>query len=252
MRDYSFMSDLTSMIRDDSGEFRAKSNDWHSRLAGILIGLSERYSSELRKLELVPLEDGSWVSASGRQILFPANKKEFELPGGLELMVVDSNAAADPARRNLYNFLGVGDLRQEPIVQHIQDLHMKHGGSFKVVSREQLLSQVKFLYSADWENPAFQRFWFMSESGQRLHGSQLYQDSSKPHSATRYFRKNRTKFPFIHEDYMVGPADNNRLWTKWLEEKMDIASIPRLVQTTPDRGFRLSEDFEYIIKTFPS
>jgi hypothetical protein len=33
---------------------------------------------------------------------------------------------------------------------------------------------------------------------------------------------------------------------------MEVATMPRLVQPTTDRGFKLSEDFEFIIKNFPS
>jgi len=33
---------------------------------------------------------------------------------------------------------------------------------------------------------------------------------------------------------------------------MEVATMPRLVRRTPDGGFQISEDFEFIIKNFPS
>jgi len=251
MGEMSFMAELSSMMQNANKEFRAKPDDWHSHLAGILVRLSEYYFAELGNLALIPLADGSWVSATGNQILFPADRNDLKLPGGLKILVVDSKAAADPARRNLYKFLGVDDLRQEPIIKHVQDLHETSDKNIRLIPVRDLASQIKFLFSHDWKNPTFQRFWFTSEYRQRVQGCQLYQDSSKVHSATRYFRANRKKFPFIHKLYLEDVADVS-IWAKWLEEKMEVATIPRLVQATPEKGFTLSEDFEYIIKTFSS
>ena len=250
MSEFVFFLELKSLLLNSMDKFKAKSNAWHSHLATILMRLSQQHSSQLRDLTLVPLSDNSWVAAGCRQILFPANKAEFELPGGLELSVVDSAAASDPERRKMFKYLGVGDLEQEPVVRHIEDLHLKSNSSS--ITHAALVSQIKFLYSAGWKNPTFQRFWFTSESGQRLRGLQLYQDSSKPHSATKYFGAYRSKFRFIHKDYMAAVGANRDMWTRWLEERMGVATIPRLVTPTSYRGFKLSEDFEFVIKNFPS
>jgi hypothetical protein len=51
---------------------------------------------------------------------------------------------------------------------------------------------------------------------------------------------------------LVAAGKDRGLWITWLEEKMEVATMPKLVQSTPDRGFQLSEDFEFIIKTFAS
>jgi hypothetical protein len=158
MSDYAFFLELTSLLRNAVGEFKAKPNDWHSHLASILIRLPQTYSSQLASLPLVPLSDGSWMAARGRQILFPSTMAEFELPGGLKLSVVHSGAAADPKRRNLFKLLGVGDLnKKEPIIRHIQDLHISNRTNSSSLSRAALISQIKFLYSM-WKNPTFQ--WF--------------------------------------------------------------------------------------------
>lgn len=48
--------------------------------------------------------------------------------------------------------------------------------------------------------------------------------------------------------------DNNRddSWAIWLEKKMEVATMPRLVKDMADGGFDLSDDFAFIIKNFPS
>lgn len=247
-----FFQEFSAFLQASIGDFKKKSNAWHSHLAEILVRLSAAHSPQLPSLMLVPLSNGSWAAAAGRQILFAGDEAEFELPGGLQLSVVQTEAAADPARRKLFKTLGVGDLAQEPVVRHVQELHRDGRASSKDVTSAALISQIKFLYSANWTNPTFQRFWFISESGQRFHGSQLYQDSSKPHSATKFFGAHRKKFPFIDKGYLAAGGKNDGNWTKWLEEKMEVATIPRLIQRTVEGGFALSDDFEFIIKNFPS
>jgi hypothetical protein len=248
-----FFSELTSLIENAGVEFKKKSDAWHSHLASILTTFPQSYSSQLAKLALVPLSDGSWVSSGGRQILFPSTQSEFELPGGLELSVVLNRAASDPASQKFFKFLGVGDLAEEPIVRHIGDLHSNGRASSHLLSRPALISQIQFLYSVAWKNPRCQHFWFSSESGQRLLGSQLYQDSTRPFSASYFFAvKHRGRFQFIHKDYAMKKGDERGGWNRWLEEKMGVATMPRLVQMTNDGCFKLSEDFEFIIKNFPS
>jgi hypothetical protein len=203
-----FILELKSLLSNATAEFKAKSDAWQSHLASTLMHFPEAYSSDLAGLAVVPLSDGTWVAARERQILFPFTKAEFDLPGGLELSVVHDGAASDPNRRKLFKFLGVGDFKQEPVVRHIGDLHANGRASSHLVSRGAIVSQIKFLYSVGWKNPTYQRFWFSSESGQRLHGSQLYQDSSRPLSASHFFNgKHRGKFQFIHRDYI--PTDGN-------------------------------------------
>ena len=250
MSEFAFFYELKTLLINCPENIKAKSTAWHSHLATLLMRLSPIYSSQLGDLALVPLTDGSLVAANGRQILFPANKAEFELPGGLELSVVDSGAASDPERRKLFRFMGVGDLEQEPVVRHIEVLHAKPNSSS--IPHVALVSQIKFLYAVGWRNPAFQKLWFTSESGQRFRGSQLYQDSSKPHSATKFFGAHRSKFRFIHKDYLAAEGANRDGWITWLETVMDVATMPRLIQATQDKGFKLSDDFEFIIKHSPS
>lgn len=253
MSEVTFFSELRTMFKDPKGDFKNKSDAWHSHLADILIRFGKSYQSQLLDLPLVPLENGTWAAATGNDIVFPATKAEFELPTGLRLLVVDSKAMKDPMRRKLFTILGVGDLKQGPVVRHIQELHST-GTYMTAISSSALLSQIKFLYTTGWRNPSFERFWLTSESGQRLVGSELYQESEKPFSATYFFGKHRKKFPFLDQSYLKAPSKGTtyETWTDWLEHKMDVATMPRLVQTTAERGYKLSDDFEWIIKNFPS
>jgi hypothetical protein len=255
MNEYTFILELQSLLRMAKEEFQAKSNDWHSHLATILIRMQKTYSSDISKLAIIPLSNGDWVAASGRahQILFPSSIAGIELPSGLELLVVQTAPAADSERRKLYKVLGVGDLDKEPVIRHIRYLHTnRYTANSSAGNLGEMISQIRFLYSAEFKNNTFQRFWFTAESGQKFEGSQLYQDSSKPHSATKFFGSNRSKFPFIHNTYKITAGQDCDSWSTWLEEKMDVATMPRLVQPSRDKGWEMSDHFEFIIKNFTS
>lgn len=251
MTEATFYSELTSMLKSSTTEFRSKPKEWHSHLAGVLTRLSPEFSYRLPNLPIVPLSNFTWIPAFGKFILFPASDNSFVLPGGLELLVVESIAAADPKRRKLFKVMGVGELEQAPIIQHVQELHRDGRVSRDHVTREALISQIEFLYDHQYANATCQRFWFTAESGKRFHGSQLYQHSTRPHSATQYLSKSN-KFQFLHKDYLVAGGKSMKAWSAWLEERMQVSTIPRLVELTTDGGFKFSEDFEYIIKTHKS
>ncbi|CZT44957.1 uncharacterized protein RSE6_05219 [Rhynchosporium secalis] len=210
MTEATFYLELTAMLQSSAGEFRRKCDAWQSHLAGILTRMSPGFHFRLPGLAIVPLSDGTWTNAQGQFILFPASKDQFAVPGGMDLRVVDSNAAADPRRRNLFKLMGIGELEKAPVLQHVEDLHRFASVSRGHISSQALISQIEFLYAEQYQNPNCHRFWFTTESGKRLHGSQLYQHSTRPHSATEYFANSK------------------------------------------DRGFKLSEDFEFIMKNYKS
>ncbi|KAF8849225.1 hypothetical protein BDZ45DRAFT_240473 [Acephala macrosclerotiorum] len=252
MTEFKFFDELSTMTRLASEEFKKKSNAWHSHLASILLTLGPSNSTQLADLTIVPLDNGTWIQSKNNQILFPSNRSEFELPGGLELHVVHPDAASDPIRQRFLKSLGVGDLEHEPVARHIEELHKSNRAGSSSVTRTALISQIEFLYSTEWKNPRFQQFWFTSESNVRLHGSKLYQESSKPYSASHFFGAHRKTFHFIHHDYVRNTGKDREAWSRWLEEKMEVATMPRLVEPTTDRGFIMSDDFKFIIKNFPS
>ncbi|XMA12910.1 hypothetical protein WAI453_005701 [Rhynchosporium graminicola] len=252
MTEATFYLELTAMLQSSAGEFRRNCDAWQSHLAGILTRMSPGFHFRLPGLAIVPLSDGTWTNAQGQFILFPASKDQFAVPGGLDLRFVDFNAAADPRRRNLFKLMGIGELEKAPVLQHVEDLHRFASVSRGHISSQALISQIEFLYAEQYQNPNCHRFWFTTESGKRLHGSQPYQHSTRPHSATEYFANSKGKLQFLHKDYLAFGGQGINAWCSWLEDKMQVATIPRLVELTTDRGFKLSEDFEFIMKNYKS
>jgi hypothetical protein len=111
MSELSFFVALQLMVQNTLGEFKKRPEAWHSHLAGILIIISQTYHLELFDISLVPLDNASWVWVRAKQILFPTTSAEFDLPKGLELLVMDSKLAKGFTRRKLFTNVGVGDFK---------------------------------------------------------------------------------------------------------------------------------------------
>lgn len=250
-----FLVELHWLIEKSPTEFARKSKEWHSHLADILNGLGRlRCQLRLRSLPIIPLADGKWVAADSGEIFFPFGTADFDIPGGLQLAVVDAQAAADPSREKLFRSLGVGELTRDAVINKIKAVHERSKSLVDSLSRHALVAQIKFLYDTDWKNPKCQEFWFHSESGELLRGSQLYQTNPNAPSATTILAAQRRRNRFVHTDFSPLTDQNRKTWSKWLEEEMDVATVPRLVQRSADemQAWNLSEDFELVLKTFPS
>lgn len=237
MSDTAFLLELERFIRYSREEFTAKPKHWHSLLAGVLNRLFSAHKSLLRRLPIIPLKNGTWVTADSCTILFPSTGTHIDLPNGLKLELVDAQAAADPERGPLFRSLGVSDLDQGLVITAIQAAHYEsitYTGC--KIGRNAIVSHIKYLYDVRWQNTTSQQFWFVSESGDRMFGSELYQDSSKPNSASKFFGAHRRKFPFIHNDFLSAAGNDRELWAGWLERNMQVATMPRLVQSSTSLG----------------
>ncbi|KAK2591572.1 hypothetical protein QQS21_010742 [Conoideocrella luteorostrata] len=82
--------------------------DWHQRVSNLLLSLLDKggaFSETVKKLDLVPLEDGIYVSASSVPVYFPSTKG-MRIPSDVGLKLVSKNVA-DSSSRRLFKLLGV-------------------------------------------------------------------------------------------------------------------------------------------------
>jgi len=145
----------------------------------------------VKSLPVIPLRDGRWVPGKTPHIFFPGSSSAWELPGGLGFLVVESNAGKDSRRANLYRLLGVKDSNSTEVSKLIVDTHASSTFNPDVVSRADLVSQVKFLYTSGWRNTDGKAsFWLATESDTRAKGQVLYIDNEHEpplgHSNFRY------------------------------------------------------------------
>lgn len=251
-----FLEDLKMTIEIDSKTFQERPMSWHSQLARSLVSLAtdSKYRKSLEKLCLIPLQNGGWTSARNKSIHYVENYDHADFLGNLDILVIDFAAATDLDRKNLFTNLGATHLDVSAICRRIISMHAASDFAPQSLTKDQLISQVKFLYSASWQ-PAEKNIdlWFATSKDGRCKGSKLYMsgDFQEDTPISRVFAQLRRKFPTIHDEYMKSfvTADGN--WRAWLQRTFGLSTIPRLSSTSggsEEQGSRMSEEFEFIFK----
>jgi hypothetical protein len=147
-----FVKDLTRLVRDMPTVFRSQSQEWHSNLAKCVIPLAvhEEHYPKIAALKMIPLRDGTWVSTSPENIFFPGDQYGLTVPSGIGLMIVDSDAAADLTRKQLFIGLSVKEFTTLGICKMIIHTHNDPRFSPQQIEKAALIEQAVFLYRARW------------------------------------------------------------------------------------------------------
>lgn len=219
---------------------------------------SRRIQERMIQLPLIQLRDGQWICGEGNKVFFPGDSESWEIPGGINVLVVDPEAAKDLPRTHLFRILGVKDFKINSITQLIVSNHSDKSFDPSSVSRGDLISHMHFLYTTGWRNIDGKPFWFATELDGRAPGSTLYVDDAEvENSASKFFANNRKKFQFIHPDYQNAHPRDPIGWLTWLKVNMSLSNIPRLIrpirEVTPRSWvFEMSPEFEFVINAWSS
>jgi len=215
LTDRAFLEDLEAMIAADPKGFQSRTVDWHQELAKVLLPLSrlDMLRSFLRRLPIVPLSDGTWVSASRNPVFSSSSLRLSQLPSSLSLLVVDPQASANASRRLLYQSLGISEISSPLMCRYIVDAHNSPGFKPEQLTRVDLISHATYLFQSSWQPPEDMNvdLWFATTDGGRCKGSKLYiRGDYKPNSATaRVFEKLRQRYPTIRDNYFLGPISSD-------------------------------------------
>jgi hypothetical protein len=254
-----FLNDLKALLVHHFDDFAQKPSEWHSCLAKVLNQAPTMFKSTISKLPIIHLRSGEWVSGEEKIIFFPGESRSWRVPGGIDLLVVHSEVVEeeDHARRHLFQNLGVKLFDITHITQLIERHHSDPKFKPGTTSRQDLISQVDFLFTIGWRNPNSLPFWFATEHDERARGFQLYFDAKIAHSASKFFATNRRRFHFVHPDYLSLHASDQEGWLKWLGKNMGLSDVPKLVRILSQTSrtvytFEMSPDFDFVIKSWAS
>lgn len=251
-----FLRDLASFMDGHFLEFRERPMDWHSRLAEVLLplALNPNLLPSIQKLKLVHLRDDRWVSVSEHEnsILFPGEPDGCKVPSGIDCVVVHQRAASNPLINQLYSSIGVHYFSVSRLFSFILRMHRDPNFNPRDVSRDALISQAAFLYSAGGKVDRNARIWFVSEQNDRVPASQLYMDSEEKYSASTFFVGQHSRFPFLHPGYLSAVPDDTEDWLQWLVDQLNVAIYPRIHQFISDSSFDLSDEFRFITANHPT
>lgn len=227
-----FLEDLATLINTNPHSFHARSHEWHTQLAKVLIRLSTvaELTSLIQGLAIIPLDDGTWTAARDNNIFFRTSEASLAIPAGIRVLVVDNEAGSDKDRRTLLTSLGVKTWAAPEICQLILDVHASEDFQSEQLSPAELISHTEFLFHAKWQLPKNTDLWFVTTKGERSYGRKLYISAPQnaDSAAGRAFRVLEKRFPVLHGDYLTSlPSEPEYL--DWLINNLGLSKIPRMI-----------------------
>ncbi|KAK2034152.1 hypothetical protein LX32DRAFT_722382 [Colletotrichum zoysiae] len=240
---------LVSWVRADlenATSSRMKSPDtpesWHVRAADLLNSAFVKnflvITSELTMLDLIPLEDGSWVSAVSGPTYFP-QVDGLDIPTDIGLRIV-SRRVKNERRILLFKSLGATTAEPRMVREHIlQSYKTAIPSNFTIEASKQHL---KFLYMsetlAERASP-YEAIAIFNHHGkpQRPGQQTIYLTTDNTHGAVEVFKATSPgtnpgdgaigyKVAFVNKEYFVNepaaPKGQKMSWRVWFSERLGV------------------------------
>lgn len=253
-----FLRELRDLLTSLPEICNRKTEAWRSKLAAVLSALPAELKPQLDKLPVIRLRSGHLACATAKDIFFPGTGGDWEVPGGLDLLVVHPDVVKDEAQYHLYRKLGVRNLNKADTTNLIIKKHSdRQTGRSLTISKADLVSQIRFLYDTGWRNRNLIHLWAATDQGDRALSHTLYIDHADGTTspATSFFANNRAMHKFLHPDYLAADTEDPKGWFSWLETNLRVSALPRLVTVTDSDerrlSFVMSADFAFIIDNSP-
>jgi len=193
----------------------------------------------LKQLDIIPLQDGSWVSSDSGVALYP-QYDDVAVPKDLGLRLVHPTATRNQARCAFFDNLGV--LRIDgPIVSYIRELILRQPtGPPVVVSLQSSIERMKFLFlthllHSEEDYDISDKFMVYNHLDVAIYPglNDLYISNDDPYGAELFLRQkgrrvNCVNLKYFEEIPSVAPSSNRTLH-QWMYQHLGIRQHLRLV-----------------------
>lgn len=258
-----FLQDLQAIMSSNPDSFYRRTSQWHSQFAKALISINKtsEFETVLSKLKIIPLENHKWAAAAEQLFFAPGGITDYGDLGISNLKLVSQEAVADKNRLALYQLLGIKQLDAFRMCHLIITAHASRSRADRIWTQQQLISQVKFLFTSSYQPSQKMDMWFMSSENTLTGGSQLYipGGSTEDSATSRVLEKLFKRYPTLHDDYLSdGPvtkassnivdrskgfdkktheagqgahelSSDNADWRNYLIKALHLSEIPKLV-----------------------
>lgn len=229
----------------------ALSDDWHTRVANLLVRALKAHSSSsgvarrIKHMPLVPLSDGSRLKNSASGTYFPNDSKGFAIPGDLELEIVHPKALGNPSKRALFDTLGVTHCDPSQAIEFILKKYNRPYG----VNLQNSISHLRYLFWTLGDEVSLDKRIYVMDQHERPvyralvpYGVDIIVDDLYFQTSGRCGTKELsqklendgwpTDMLFIHQAYLdaisTEAKSNGLSWEEWLERRASVRCIPRL------------------------
>jgi hypothetical protein len=202
-----FVDHFEQMVSKDEARFHAKTDEWHSEVARTLLSLIEDggLKEKLRRLPIVPLSNGKWVSATSEPRMFQEQSILGDVQVLRSLRIIHPAAMKNGNRRSLWSSLDIKPIDRQEICQYIVGAHENPVVDPMLWTRAQLVAHARFLYSSEWRPSRAVDLWVESSQAQLLRSSEAYYltDTDRDEPTTRVFKAMQFMFHVLHDDYLL-------------------------------------------------
>ncbi|KAM0283500.1 hypothetical protein ACHAQH_002451 [Verticillium albo-atrum] len=231
-----FMDEIDKLLKKHHKAFyQDQKKDWHSRFSRTL--LSPGFGSRIyrmRSLPIIPLRDKTWTSIHEGPVYFAVQSDSTLIPEGIRIRIVDPEASSDPARRQLFEQLGVTNLSRAIVTLNIVQTHSDEKFKPDGLKPATLAAHARYVFEEKWEKSVYhsQKLWFASEVGPCRRGSAMYLPLDVP-GAARGLLPNvaHRSYGFLHPAYLEIPANKTKQWHEYLVKTLMICIYPRMWDT---------------------
>ncbi|KAJ4267510.1 hypothetical protein NW762_003617 [Fusarium torreyae] len=271
-------SDVIARVENDLGKDLeasrmknpATDNEWHSLAARALILLKNTATlgaaqDRLKRLELIPLENGEWVSASSGPLYYSHSSGQLAIPDDLDLSLVDPDAAKNPDRRALFDKFGV----IEALVKDVRSLIL--GKRLVPMADEAALaasvSHLNFLYLSeglleDGDPLASLRDYRVYDQDMKACSpirQDVYITTDDEYGPSELLKSDSdtTGFAasFLHDAYLdkepATPQGCEWTWEEWMQLRLSLRRHLRLTQKNAQGRLEISPVFRFIERHRP-
>ncbi|KAB8229009.1 uncharacterized protein BDW43DRAFT_289566 [Aspergillus alliaceus] len=218
------------------------SDDWHTRVADILIEACPKWSTRIRRLKIIPLVGGAWtsISASNSSIYFSFIAR-YKIPSTTGVCLVEPSAELNPRRKALFRLMGVKEAEVPDVRRWVLNSLNKNIPDLGT-SRKHLA----FLYQTAHLDPDTDRYAYYKNSSvcdhrgywRSIQASRLYFPSHDEYGAQQLLQPESDYSGhsyILHPEYInkntpETPEGESRTWQKWLQQVLNIRDEIPLVE----------------------
>ncbi|KAK3331475.1 hypothetical protein B0H66DRAFT_487633 [Apodospora peruviana] len=235
--------------------------DWHSRVARLFCKpFNENWEcmSRIKRLAMLPLRTGRWVSADSGSVYLPTTCG-IPIPTEVQMDVLDPVAVANSDRKALFTMLGA----TEPSVVDVRSsILASYGSSVVHVGLAESRDHLYYLYfthqskhnrtelkrlhiynqDEDWGSPHEEDFYLPSDHPYGPEALLGPEDNYPPGLDVQYVH------PTYLDDAPSPPTSTHSSWNKWLRDVVGVRDRLRLISR---RGDSLSKTWNYVAKHRP-